>query len=74
MFLSARGALEQERGIAQLSLSGNTCGPGWERLSFVTDPQAQAAGTQAWTCTEKELGEAAPILLYPPLWPQSWRT
>lgn len=56
MFLSARGALEQERGIAQLSLSGNTCGPGWERLSFVTDPQAQAAGPESSTQTRRDPG------------------
>lgn len=55
----------------------NACGP----LSQIPRPRQQVQtpvlrppGAQAWTCTEEEFGEAAPFLLYQPLWPQSQGT
>lgn len=69
MFLSARRALKQERGASSAAFvrdNRNACDPDWERLSFVTDPQAPRPGP-----AERKRLMTLPILLYQPLWRQS---
>lgn len=85
MFLSSRRAFKlpnKKEGLAHL-LQTRTTGllvviAGRDCPLSQTPPRQQAqspvlrpAGSQAWVCTEKELGAAAPVPFYQPLWPQS---
>lgn len=74
------GLSNWREGLAQLFSSGTTgmlvvlCHRFPRPRQQVQTPVLRPPGAQAWTCTEKELGKAAPILLYQLLWPQSQGT